>query len=102
MNKIAQLQALLKDDPQDTFLRYALALEHVKLNELAQAVNIFDSLVETEPQYLATYLQYGNLLAQMGQIEKAEGVFRKGIEIAKIQSKFKAQQELEQALFLLD
>jgi tetratricopeptide (TPR) repeat protein len=102
MSKIKQLQELLKENPDDTFLNYALALEHVKLNNNEIAAHIFDILIINESQYLATYLQYGNLLAQIGQNIKAENIYKRGIEVATLQNNLKAKQELEQALFLLD
>ncbi len=102
MNKIDQLQEFLKENPKDTFLRYALALEYVKDNEINLAITIFEELILNDPQYLATYFQFGQLLAELGQNIRAELVFKNGIEIAKLQNNSKTCQELEQALFLLD
>ena len=102
MNKIDQLQEFLKENPKDTFLRYALALEYVKDNEINLAITIFEELILNDPQYLATYFQFGQLLAELGQNIRAELVFKNGIEIAKLQNNLKTCQELEQALFLLD
>jgi predicted Zn-dependent protease len=102
VNKIDQLQEFLKENPKDTFLRYALALEYVKDNEINLAITIFEELILNDPQYLATYFQFGQLLAELGQNIRAELVFKNGIEIAKLQNNLKTCQELEQALFLLD
>jgi hypothetical protein len=102
VNKIDQLQEFLKENPKDTFLRYALALEYVKDNEINLAITIFEELILNDPQYLATYFQFGQLLAELGQNIRAELVFKNGIEIAKLQNNSKTCQELEQALFLLD
>jgi Flp pilus assembly protein TadD len=102
MSKIEQLKELLKENPNDTFLNYALALEQVKLHNYNEAVIIFQLLVKNEPKYLATYLQLGNLLSELGQNKQAEDIYLKGIEIAISQNKQKAKQELEKALFLLD
>ncbi len=102
MSKIEQLHELLKENQKDTFLRYALALEHVKLKEFELAKNIFQEIIIEDPNYLATYYQYGNLLAETGDNSLAEVIFKKGIDIATEQNKLKTRQELEQALFLLD
>jgi tetratricopeptide (TPR) repeat protein len=102
MSKIEQLLEFLKENPDDTFYRYALALEYVKVKELTLAKNIFEKLIIEEPNYLATYYQYGNLLADMGHNELAEEIFKKGIAIASMQNNHKTRQELEQAMFLLD
>jgi len=102
MNKIQQLHEFLKENPKDTFLRYALALEYVKVNELAMAKIAFEELILQDPDYLPTYYQYGNLLAEIGQLEPAEVIYKKGMEIATSQNKLKTRQELERAIFLLD
>jgi tetratricopeptide (TPR) repeat protein len=102
MSKINQLQNLLRETPDDSFLNYALALEYTKINSFEEATIIFENLLLNDPDYLATYLHYGNLLAQLGQNEKAAGIYQKGIVIAEKQNKIKTRQEIEQALFLLD
>ncbi len=102
MSKIEQLREFLKENPDDAFFQYALALEYMKENQIALAKNIFENLIIKEPDYLATYYQYGNVLANEGQLNLAEEIFKKGILIANSQNKLKTRQELEQALFLLD
>jgi tetratricopeptide (TPR) repeat protein len=102
MSNIAQLKEFIKDSPKDSFLLYALALEHVKIKEYDEAINIFQMLIEEDEEYLATYYQYANILAELGQTNEAEVIYKKGIEIASQQNKIKTKQELEQDLFLLD
>jgi tetratricopeptide (TPR) repeat protein len=102
MSKIEQLLEFLKENPDDTFYHYALALEYLKVKELTLAISIFEKLIMENPNYLATYYQYGNLLADIGQNELAEEIFKKGITIASIQNNHKTRQELEQAMFLLE
>jgi len=102
MSRIEQLQEFMKESPNDSFLIYALALEYVKINKFSEAIKLFEGLVENDIQYLATYLQYGNLLAETDDIAKAEEIYNKGIEIARLQNNSKTRQEIEQALYLLD
>jgi predicted Zn-dependent protease len=102
MNKISQLHEFLNESPNDSFLLYALALEYIKGNEVEKAINIFEQLVKSDEQYLATYLQYGNLLGQLGNLKMAEEILNKGVEIANQQNNIKTRQELEQAIYLLD
>ena len=54
MTNIEQLNELLKENKKDTFLLYALALEHVKINDFLKAKNIFQQLIIEDPNYLAT------------------------------------------------
>jgi tetratricopeptide (TPR) repeat protein len=102
MNKIEQLLNLLKNDEKDTFLLYALSLEYIKLKDYSKSIEILQFLVETKPNYLATYYQYGKVLNELGEITKAEIIYKKGIEIASSQNNTKIKQDLESALFLLD
>lgn len=102
MSKIEQLHEFLKENPDDSFLRFALALEFIKAVNYDEALKLFKLLVEQDPDYLATYLHYGNLLGATGNTSMAEKIYAQGIAVAKAQSKIKARQELEQALFLLD
>jgi len=102
MSKIEQLREFLKENPGDSFLRFALALEFIKIENFDDALKLFKLLVEEDPQYLATYLHYGNLLSATGNSSLAEKIYTIGIDIANAQNKIKARQELEQALFLLD
>ena len=102
MSKIEQLQEFLKENPEDAFINYAIALEHVKLNHKDQANQLFHSLTIKHPDYLPTYLQYGNLLVEIGEQEQATIIYEKGIAVALSQKNLKAKGELEQALFMLD
>ena len=102
MSKLETLQEMLLETPNDPFLFFAMALEHLKLNNTQEAVSLFEKLHEQHPTYLATYLHFGNLLSELGKSEKAELVFNEGIALAKSQQKLKAMLELQQALFLMD
>ncbi len=102
MNRIDQLQTLWNENPTDAFLIYALALEFVKIKKNTEAKYYFEKLVTEHTTYLATYLQYGNLLAHEGNFEKAEVIYRMGMQIAASQKQTKTYNEIEQALFLMD
>lgn len=102
MSKINQLLEFLKENPKDPFINYALALEYCKLNNFEKANELFQLLTLHHPDYLATYLHYGNLLAQSGKSEEASVIYTKGIEVALAQKNMKAKGEIEQALWMLD
>ncbi|MEN9600055.1 MAG: hypothetical protein RL596_2376, partial [Bacteroidota bacterium] len=44
MDRIAKIQVLLQQNPKDNFLRHALALEYIKLNETGEARVLFESI----------------------------------------------------------
>lgn len=52
--RIAKLKSLLEADPNDSFGRYALALEYAALNDTAQAQRLLEELLKHYPAYLPT------------------------------------------------
>ena len=72
---------MLADDPDDTFTRYALAMELKGLGRRDDALGEFAEVLSRDPSYLATYFQYGALLSGVDD-EKAASVIRAGIDAA--------------------
>ena len=93
MDRIAQLEAFLKEDPDDPFNTYALALEYAKL-DVQKAHDLFDQLITAHPNYLPTYYPYAHLLIDLREDDKAGRVFMQGIEIAKRNNNQKTLKEL--------
>ena len=83
MNRIEQLNAFLKDSPNDPFLHYALAQEYYKLELKTEALNKYNELIEKFPNYVGTYYHLGKLQIELKNKEQAMAVFEKGMEIAK-------------------
>lgn len=101
-SRIAQLQELLKSEPTDSFLNYGLALEYAKENNKHKAIEIIETILERDVNYLGAYYQLGQLYEQTQQFEKARLTYTKGIEVARAQKNNKAVGELNTALDLLD
>ena len=98
MNRIETLKGFLKDNPNDSFLRYALALEYIKLGQNDEAVREFEAVRNTDPEYVATYYQLGQLYQKLGQKHDAEKTFRTGITVATKAGDEHTRSELEAAL----
>jgi len=81
-NRLEQLQLFLKSTPEDPFLRYAIALEHLKLQDETKALALFSELIETNPSYVGTYYHLGKLLEKQEQYDTALSTYEKGINIA--------------------
>jgi len=96
------LMDMLKDDPRDSFLRYAIGLELNKAGRVHDAIQALNEIQEDDPDYLATYYQLGQFHEQIGQQEKSKSYYEKGIEIALAQREMKILAELREALNLLD
>ncbi len=78
--RIAQLQKLAEDDPEDPFLPYALALEFLDTDPL-QAESLLVPLVEVR-FYLPAFYQLASLYFNTGRIQQAAQITYKGIELA--------------------
>jgi tetratricopeptide (TPR) repeat protein len=83
MDKIKTLLEYIKEDPDEPFTRYALALEYVKANQDDLAEEHFEFLNKSHPDYLAAYYHYGKLLVRKGNAGHAGIVFKSGLEVAK-------------------
>jgi Tfp pilus assembly protein PilF len=98
MNRIEILKGFLNENSNDSFSRYALALEYVKLGQNEDAVREFESVKKKDPDYVATYFQLGQLYQKMGQTHEAEKTFRTGITVAAKMGDEHTRSELEGAL----
>jgi len=98
MNRIEILKGFLNENSNDSFSRYALALEYVKLGQNEDAVREFETVKKKDPDYVATYFQLGQLYQKMGQTHEAEKTFRTGIAVAAKMGDEHTRSELEGAL----
>lgn len=98
MNRIEILKGFLNENPNDSFSRYALALEYVKLGQHDDALQSFETVTTNDPGYVATYFQLGQLYQKLGRMHDAEKTFRTGITVAAKAGDDHTRSELEGAL----
>ncbi len=96
--RLENLKKYLSDDPKDSFLRYALAIELINQNEQEEAGRLLHELIEDDPDYLATYYQYGKLLEQIDNYQEAIEIYKVGLKIAEKQNNARTFKELKQAI----
>ena len=100
-SRIEQLQEFLKEDINDSFLKYALALEYVRVEENDTARDCFLKLIKDDENYIASYYQLGKLYESLNDLEKAIGIYKKGIKIAQKSENKKMLLELQEAYNML-
>ncbi|MBN8701612.1 MAG: tetratricopeptide repeat protein [Bacteroidetes bacterium] len=100
--RVTLLLEMLKNDPNDVFLIYALALEHAKEERLEEAIGLLEKAHSINESYLPAYYQLGKLYEQTGESQKAIQIYRKGIFIANSKKDMKTIGELEEALMIID
>jgi len=98
VNRVEILKGFLEENPRDSFSRYALALEYVKLGQNDDAVREFETVKTNDPDYVATYFQLGQLYQKLGKSHEAEKTFRTGITVAAKIGDEHTRSELEGAL----
>ncbi len=96
--RIKALTELLDKNPDDSFSRYALALEHVSLGETEGAIAELRELIHRDPKYLAAYHQLGQLYCKVNSTAKAKIIYRQGIELALEANDIHAKTEMEEEL----
>lgn len=98
MSRIEKLKGFLDADPKDSFSRYALALEYMKLEQYGDALREFETVKDTDPNYIATYYQLGQLYQKLNQRNQAEKIFRTGMTVADKAGDAHTRDELQAAL----
>jgi Tfp pilus assembly protein PilF len=100
--RIDQLLKLLESEPDDCFLRYALALEYMKGDALEEAIKQFDVIFRTDPNYAPAYFACGRALVQQGKVIEAREKYEAGIPIAEKSGDAHLAGQMREALELLD
>ncbi len=94
VERLAQLQAMLAEEPGDPFLRYALALEKKRRGEMEAAATDLRSLLLEDPKYIACYYQLAVVLADLGMVAEAMETCRAGALQCLVTGDAKARTEL--------
>lgn len=93
---------MLKTDPKDSFLSYALALEYEKEGKVEDAIRIIEALMTDDPAYIGAYYKLGQLYESKEKLSEARKIYHTGIQLADKQKDNKAKGELEEALWLIE
>lgn len=103
MERLGLLREYIRDEPENPFNRYALALE-IREIDPNEAAELFDFLLLNHSSYLPVYFPSAHFFFELGQIEKARGIFENGIALARDLNNQKALKELQNAYhnFLFD
>jgi len=83
MDRIEKLKQFLENNPQDSFIQHALALEYIKLGDDGEARQLFEELLHREPGYVGSYYHLGKLLERKDEMDAAIRWYEKGMEEAK-------------------
>jgi tetratricopeptide (TPR) repeat protein len=100
--RLVKLEEMEKGQPQEPFIKFAIAQEHVNAANDVLAKTYFDWLLTNKPAYLPVYYQAGKLYERINDFARSKEIYRKGIELAKSTGEAKTAGELNEALMLIE
>lgn len=82
MTRREQLQQMLQENQDDTFLLYALAMEERSAGDDQAALAGLQRVLAVDSRYVAAYFQSGQILAGLGRNDDAVAILQQGITMA--------------------
>lgn len=101
-NTLKKLAGYIKKNPDDSFSKFALALEFQKQGMYKKTRILFENILQNDPEYVGVYYHLGKLYETMDRLEEARQMYRQGMRIAGNQQKERTKSELEEALAQLE
>jgi predicted Zn-dependent protease len=98
MDRIAALNEILNNHPNDAFARYGLAMEYSKQGDFDRALAEFAILLEKNPDYTAGYFMAAQTLTRAERVADAKTMLSDGIAAARRTGNLHAQSEMEAML----
>ena len=98
MSRREKIEAMLVDEPRDTFLRYSLAMELEKEGANDASLAKLDELTRDEPPYVPAFFMAAQQLTKLSRINEARSYLRTGIEAARTQGNAHAAGEMSEFL----
>lgn len=102
MNRREIILSEIKENPQNPFNYYLLAVEERSTGSITSSIEILIELKQNFPDYHPTYYTLAELLYQSDRNTEATAVAEEGIIKAKDLQLLKVSRELEQLILLND
>src|SRR5580698_5401352 len=81
--RLDKLIEFIKNEPNDEFLKYALATEYLRLNQADKALTYYEDLINNHPNYTGTYYHLGKLYEALNRKDDAVKTYETGMRITK-------------------
>ena len=94
-NRLQKLLEFLENEPNDPFLKYALATEYLNSNEPDKALFYYENLTSNHADYVGTYYHLGKLYEALDRKTDAIETYRNGMVIARNKNDMHAFSELQ-------
>jgi len=96
--RLEAFRRFVERSPDDPFARYSLAMGQRAAGRPEEAAREFEELAGRSPDYVPTYLMWGQVLEALGRAEEAGAVYGRGAEVALRARNDHARSELLEAL----
>ncbi len=100
-SRLDKLFTFLEQEPNDPFLKYAIATEYLVAGNIDEALNYYLKLTKEHEDYVGTYYHLAKLYESLSKFDEAISTYEKGIEKAKTAKDNHALSELQGAHRLL-
>lgn len=101
MSRRERIEAMLRDEPGDQFLRYSLAMELAKEGEHERSLALFAELRSDAKPYVPACFMAAQQLVELGRSDEAREILTSGIETAQAQGDQHAAREMSEFLMTL-
>lgn len=98
MSRREKIEAMLLDDPTDTFLRYSLAMEYRSEGNHAESLQRLGELTQESTPYVPAFFMASQQLVDLDRIGEARTLLRDGIAEARRQGDSHAAAEMSELL----
>ena len=102
MSRLDKLFTFLEAQPNEPFLLFAIAKEYESAGDDANALDFYQKLQATTPQYVGLYYHLGKLFERKNEPQNALETYKIGIEVAQKERDLHALSELKGAKMNLD
>ena len=95
ISRLEKLLEFIENEPEDPFLKYALATEYLRLGETDKALKYYEDLVNNHPNYIGTYYHLGKLYEALERKQDAIDTYETGMKVTREQRDNHAFAELQ-------
>jgi tetratricopeptide (TPR) repeat protein len=100
--RIGQLEEFLKQDPNDLFSLFAMAMEFQSLERFADALEYFDRVLAIDSHHVPVYYQKAQILVKLVKIDDARNTLKAGMPEAVKSGQLHARDRMQELLDILD
>ena len=95
VSRLEKLLEFIKAEPDDPFLKYALATEYLRLDQTDKALAYYEDLINKHPNYIGTYYHLGKLYEALNRKQDAINTYETGMKVTREQRDNHAFSELQ-------